>query len=234
MYTNNKITPETIRQSESLIKDKVDRLLIDPSEKSEPIYDGVVDPSLYCSASAKILWILKEPWDESDRSGGGWSIVRDLLKNKTSEMAKGPTFQPIIYVTYGILNRIWSWSDMDYIRDEPTMADILHSIAFINVKKLPGLKKSHDGEILNAYELSRDIILQQIAAYSPDYVIGCRPHMAAIMADHGASSNDIQIHGSAKHFTRDQTKFFDVYHPAQRMVKRDRYINDILSVVQKM
>jgi hypothetical protein len=224
------MTPDQIALTEPAIVAAIERIYIDPAGKAEPIYDGVVDPVRYCAASSKILWILKEPWDEADRSGGGWSITQDLLRSKTAEMAKGPTFQPIIYVTYGILNQVWTRAAMDYIRDDPEMAQVLHSIAYINVKKLPGLKKSNDAEILGSYAVSREVIHQQIDAYRPDYVIGCRPHMAAIMADRGLSTNDIFRNDSARWGTRDGTTFVDVYHPAQTTIKRGRYIDDILAI----
>jgi len=70
-------------------------------------------------------------------------------------MAKGPTFQPIIYTTYGIFNRVWSWDDMPYISAAPDMALLLRSIAFINAKKLPGLTRANDDEVLSAYHAAR-------------------------------------------------------------------------------
>ena len=224
------MTLEQLELSERAIRAAVDRIFIDPTGKAEPIYDGVVDPERYCAAPSKILWILKEPWDGDDRSGGGWSITQDLLRAKTAEMAKGPTIQPIIYVSYGILNQVWTWADMEYIRDDPEMAQVLHSIAYINVKKLPGLKTSKDSEILSAYQTSREAIHQQIAAYQPDFVIGCRPHMAAIMTDIGIASDDIFSNDSARWATKEGTTFIDVYHPAQTTITRDRYIDDILSI----
>jgi hypothetical protein len=224
------MSPQQIDLNERDIRAEVGRLFIDPTGKARPIYDGVVDPVLYCKAAAKILWILKEPWDGGDRSGGGWSITQDLLRAKTAHMSKGPTIQPIIYVTYGILNQIWTRADMDSIRDDPSMAQVLHSIAYINVKKLPGLKKSNDAEILSAYRMSRGIISQQIDAYQPEYVIGCRPHMAAIMADRGFSSGEVSGNESARWATKNGTTFVDVYHPAQTTIKRGRYIDDILSI----
>ena len=224
------MSPEQIEISERAIRTEVDRVFIDPTGKADPIYDGVVDPLLYCGATAKILWILKEPWDGDDRSGGGWSITQDLLRAKTAEMSKGPTIQPIIYVTYGILKQIWTWAGMDYIRDDPAMAQVLHSIAYINVKKLPGFKKSNDAEILSAYATARELISRQIDAYQPDYVIGCRPHMAAIMTDRGFAPGDVASNESARWATKDGTTFIDVYHPAQTTITRDRYIDDILSI----
>ena len=224
------IIDQLIKQ-EREIHDSVTRLCVDPTGKADPIYDGVADPASYLAAPARILWILKEPWDGDDRSGGGWSLTQDLLNQRPAEMAKGRTFQPITYVTYGIFNRVWSRKDMPLIRSKPEMAFLLRSIAFINVKKLPGLKRSNNGEILQAYRASRDIILQQISAYQPDYILGCRPHMSAIVEDLGATTAEITIQNSVRHAKIGNCLLFNVYHPAQHTISRDRYINDILEVV---
>ena len=48
----------------------------DPA-KVEPIYDGVVDAEAYLATQPKVLWILKEPYDDFDAEGmpegGGWT-----------------------------------------------------------------------------------------------------------------------------------------------------------------
>lgn len=226
------MSPDQIEEAEIAIGKAVDRVFIDSTGKAEPVYDGVVDPAFYCQASSRILWILKEPWDEDDCSGGGWSITKDLIKSQTAKMAKGPTFQPIIYATYGILNQVWAYDDMKFIRDDPAMAQVLHSIAYMNVKKLPGLKRSNDGEILSAYAASKEVTLQQIAAYKPDFVIGCRPHMAAIIADIGIAGSDLESNESARWATKDGTTFIEVYHPAQTTITRERYVDDILAIAR--
>ena len=42
------------------------------SENLLPIYDGVVDAAGYLAARPKVLWILKEPYDDFDENGNPW------------------------------------------------------------------------------------------------------------------------------------------------------------------
>ena len=53
----------------------------DPA-KVEPIYDGVVDAGGYLASKPKVMWILKEPYDDFDAegkpSGGGWTMFTDF------------------------------------------------------------------------------------------------------------------------------------------------------------
>lgn len=226
------MTVEQLVEEENVIRECVSRSCIDPSGAALPVYDGVVNPTLYITAPTRILWILKEPWDEDDCSGGGWSLTEDLLNQRPVEMAKGPTFQPIIYVAHGILNRIRHYADMPYISASPEMPLLLRRIAFINAKKLPGLKRSNNDEILEAYRASREIILKQINAYDPNCIFGCRPHIAAIMHDLGAKPEEIATHNSVRFFKLSHNcLLLDVYHPAQMTISRERYVNDILDVV---
>ena len=225
------MTLDQIIENEQTIREAITRSYVDPTGKALPVYDGVVDATLYSTAPSRILWILKEPWDQPDCSGGGWSITQDLLNQQSAKMAKGHTFQPIIYVTYGIFNRVWSRHDMPSISAAPEMALLLRSIAFINAKKLPGLKRSNDRQILDSYHVSREVILQQINSYKPDYVFGCRPHMSASIADLGVGFTDIRTHGKARYARIGSSLYFDVFHPAQSRISRARYIDDILHVV---
>ncbi len=55
---------------------------IDENDKAEPIIDGIVDISGYLQSKPKILWILKEPYDDEEggiASGGGWHFANNFL-----------------------------------------------------------------------------------------------------------------------------------------------------------
>ncbi len=49
----------------------------DPA-KVEPIYNGEVDAEAYLATKPKVMWILKEPYDDFDAegmpAGGGWTM----------------------------------------------------------------------------------------------------------------------------------------------------------------
>ncbi|HET7116709.1 MAG TPA: hypothetical protein VFI29_09470, partial [Hanamia sp.] len=108
----------------------------------EWIGDGISNIEEYYKTSPKILWILKEAYG---KDGG---VIAEDLFNKEFMLGKHRshgTWHPIIYTSYAILNsNISCYDDMDYIADDPTMIDILHKIAFINVSKFPGGTTSKD------------------------------------------------------------------------------------------
>lgn len=224
------ILEELIKEEEE-IRVAVQRAYQDPTGRDEPVFDGVVDPVEYLKAPKRILWILKEPWEEGDDARGGWSITQNLLKEQTEKMAKTRAFQPIIYVTFGIFNKIWKWSEMNYIRDLPEMSSVLHQIAYINASKLPGGKTSNRSAILRAYKLSRSVILQQIKAYDPNYILGCEPHISQIMTDLGVPAEEIINRGSVSYAQVGNSMILNVYHPSRPPMTREKYIDDILSVI---
>jgi len=61
---------------------------------------------------------------------------------------------------------------MDYIIENPDMLEAFKSVAYINVKKLPGLTKSNHYNISIAYNKYKNILLKQIKYYNPDIIIG--------------------------------------------------------------
>ena len=75
------------------------------------------------------------------------------------------------------------------------------------------------------------MILQQIRTYEPDYILGCRPHMAVIMQDLGATPDQIITRNSVRYAKVDNRLLLDIYHPAQTTISREHYVNDILEVV---
>ena len=58
----------------------------DPA-KVEPIYDGLVDAEAYLASKPKVMWILKEPYDDFDAegmpAGGGWTMFKDFGEGDT-------------------------------------------------------------------------------------------------------------------------------------------------------
>ena len=151
---------------------------IDINGKAEPIVDGIVDIDKYLETEPKILWILKEPYDDVEdglASGGGWHFSKDFLAKDDFYKRMGRsrvTWHPVIYVSYGILNSFRDYNDMDYIRDDQTMADVIKQIAVINVKKLPGLKQTKNfGPIKSAYLKHKELLHKQIELYNPDIII---------------------------------------------------------------
>ena len=77
----------------------------------------------------------------------------------------------MLYTSWGILNDFCLWNDMGNVENEPYMLNALKSIAYINVKKLPGHKLSHYKIISDAYSQHKDILLKQIEFINPNIVM---------------------------------------------------------------
>ena len=59
--------------------------------------DGIVDINQYYNCAERILWVMKEP------NGMKGIDMREYLKDN-NEYKNPETFNPILYITYGILN----------------------------------------------------------------------------------------------------------------------------------
>lgn len=169
------MTAEELRQAQKDIQDKIllcakeNKLT---SDEIQPIYDGVYDVEKYLTSSPRIMWILKEFVDEVENgkpSGGGYYLYDCFTKEK-DEIRKSRTWRRLIYTSYGIANRR-RWHEMDWIKDDLSMVDILKQIAYINVSKMPGNITSDDNNIRKCYSIWRPILLKQIQLYKPNIII---------------------------------------------------------------
>ncbi len=222
------------------INELIYETIISENSETSPITDGIIDVDKYFSAEHKILWILKEPYDDFDDKGepcgGGWGLDEAINSKKTIHEFKGSrqTFTPMIYTSWGILNEFCLWGNMRNIEDDPEMLDALKSIAYINVKKLPGHTTSHHSVIENAYHKHKVILLKQIEYYEPDIIIGGST-LHNFFKDLGFTGDEMQKHGSVNFIIKDKQIFIDAYHPAQRPgttgVSQEQYCNDIITTV---
>lgn len=81
---------------------------------------------------------------------------------------------------------------------------------------------------MQGYETGRDIILRQINLYQPDVVFGCGPHMDRIVQDISQGKITMKHTGHARHCRIGNTIFVSGYHPAQRLIKQEQYVLDML------
>lgn len=207
---------------------------INATNESWAITDGLVEPQQYAISRPRILWILKEPYDEgTERKGGGWSLTKDLLFERTDEMSRKRAFQPICYITHGIHSGVSDWDKMEWLRDSHDIRHSIRKIAFINVSKLPGLKTSSDALISIAYQKYRPTILRQIQVYAPDLIFACNPHVHIIAKDLGVTidADQWQSFGTAAAVMLPSgQRLVWVYHPSQRKrgVTRVSYVNNAI------
>lgn len=221
-----------ILAGEERILERIKQEYVDTLGKSEVISDGIVCPEIYVATSPRILWILKEPYDNGDSYGdardGGWSLTYHCMNQKTDETARNRAFQPICYIDYGIRNKIYDWNEMPWLRDCIEIRTTLKNIAYINVSKLPGLKVSPWTRISAAYEKYRRLILDQIKTYNPNIIFACNPHANLLLRDFGFLESQWKwFHSAASVQISQGQRLVWVGHPSSR-VKRATYVNDAI------
>ena len=231
------------RSAEFRAKSAVLDQLVDARVKSDRpdtwrILDGIVDIERYCKAKYRIMWILKEPYDHGDGTGGGWDL-RGVLKSigGIHEMGKSAmTWRNVTHASWGILNDFCQWNDMADVDDSPEMLEALKSIAFMNIRKLPGYTSSQYKVIERAYADYKGILHKQLEDYDPDVVIA--GSTIYHFNDHlGLHSSGWKANGSVNYIERQGKLFIDAYHPAQRCsttgVSREQYCNDLINTVKQ-
>ena len=224
--------------SQSKLNSKVEEVATAAGLSSKgisPITDGVYDAEKYLASDRKVMWIMKEPYDEftdGKPAGGGWNLVRDCFAK--SDIWSSPSWQPVIYSMYG-LKHGHLWNQMDWIRNDKTMADILQEIAYINVSKMPNRKVSDDGYIGKCYKIWQPILLEQIGIYAPDVIIFANTFMhfkndllPALIRVGDVSFENIKA-GDAYRWGR--KLLLDIYHPNNRTVTREVYVNSIIETI---
>lgn len=166
---------EILKKEQVKIHAKIERLATErglADDSIKPMYDGVYDIDKYSSSSPRIMWVLKEFVDNviNGKPSGGDYNVYDCFENDKNAIRKNPTWRRLIYTSYGIANRR-KWNEMDWIKDDLSMVDILKQVAYINVSKMPGNITSDDNNIKTCYSIWNPILLEQIRLYSPNIII---------------------------------------------------------------
>lgn len=161
-------TVEQLTKDQETIHEQIENLAITHHLKKSPIYDGVGNISEYLKSPMKIMWILKEAYDINN-GDGDWEAYN--LFN-CEESCRIPTYRGMANVMYGFLNDIY-YEDQDFPKMNIQMLNLLNSIAYINVNKMPAIQetKSNDSNMRQNYELWKDIINIQINEYAPDVII---------------------------------------------------------------
>lgn len=219
------------------------KFAIDKDAEFNAIEDGVVNWEAYINTSPKILWLLKEAYDNDNEGEGGWSLAglfnidEDCYKFlKTTSSKK--TWYPIIYTSYGILNNFMSYDDMDFIEDNIKMISCLKKIAFLNINKFAGKSKSNDSVLGKIFLENQDILKKQIALLNPDIIIGGNT-LKFYNKMLGLSNIPYQtLDSGPKYYFKDDKLFIDAYHPGRIGINRYRHVNedyieDIISIVRK-
>lgn len=195
-----------------------------------PIYDGVADTDAYLLSNPKVMWVLKEPYDEVDEDGkpygGGWSIVDDCFA-KIEEKSVSLSWYNIIYVMQGIRKGL-KWNEIDNVSDDHSLANILKEIAYINVSKMPNRSTTKQSDLWFFYNLWHNILWKQIYLYSPDIIIfGNTFHL---FKDDFNRSGDLKEIADSGVWSWNKKLLIAAYHPQR---KGEDYVNNIIDIINK-
>ena len=185
-------------------------LSISPGKNGEkPVIDGVIDIEAYIKAPYKILWILKEA--NFGKSTESWDMLGFYRTTTEAKIKESPTTKRVLLASHRIL------SDLPAI-------EAFRSVAYINIKKIAGYEKSIDGEIQNAYNAQKSLLLKQVETYNPDVIIcGNTLHYFEHDLDF-RQGESISLGMEQRHYFCLKNKLYiNAYHPAnwQRITDHD-------------
>lgn len=210
-------------------------------ENVGPVYDGALNPDRYFfNSGPRILWLMKEAYDESD--GQGFDL-RESFKNGSKKYLNDfvfsrskATWQPVTYVSNSLLNGFKSWEEIPYVRDDESVAECLCDIAWVNLNKSPKL----DGKISDMRRLENDfrhpdirqLILDQLTFLKPDLIIcGNVFHLInealpAPQKTHKTTNTEYYFAGGFN--------FINAYHPAQQRIPRKVWFEEIIQTAKQI
>lgn len=206
------------------------------AEKSihEPITDGVVNINRYLASSPKMLWILKEPYDEPDgKPGGGWSVTSCLIPKLIAnhQIGGSPTYRKMAYVTFSVFNDFDPYSDIPNASNDSKVGESLKNIAYINISKMPGKSASDPATIASYYQRNRALLKKQIDTINPDIVIaGNILHL--FYEDFGFTRQDLTETGLSEFCRWKGRLYINAYHPCYWGCKEERYVNNLVAIVK--
>lgn len=198
--------------------------------KQTAFIDGVIDLDKYNHSHLKIMWLLKEP-NSTEESLNWREEIKKLRTDNGIKSGWGSTFKSIIYSTYGILNAK-EWNNIPDIEKDSSIVDVLHNIAFVNVKKIPGKSVAKHDEVVDFYDKYKSILLKQIDVYQPDVII-CGNTFQFVSKDL-LEANDFVINKKPVDIYRTKKYLIiDAYHPNNRVkgVNQQVYCDSIINAV---
>lgn len=231
---------ELFKQKQQELWNRMD-LEIGKQEKGrEVIFDGVGDIEGYLSQDFKVLWVLKEAYDDENGLGGGWEY-HDMFSDDLEKMKKRfnkpdhTTWHPIVYATYGIEKEML-WSDIPDIKDKPEITFVVRKTAFMNTQKLParGQTNTDMADLWESMRKYSSLLKLQFDLIDADIIIF--GNTFAIWKDNlGLNDRKLINHDFVNYTIYKGKLFIDAYHPAAKLkgLTKERYVNNIIEIAIK-
>ena len=226
------MTKDSLEALENEVNAELKKMAETENASYDPITDGVVDIEQYLKSSPKMLWILKEPWE--DNGVGGWSVTKCLMLKGVVEGTIGNKgiYAKMAYITYSVFNGYPEWNDIPYVTNDPQVPGSLRRIAYININKGPGGRRSNAANIESYYRRNRHILNRQVDTMNPDIVIaGNVLHL--FYDDLGLKHENFTSEGSVDVCSKNGRLYINAYHPAYWCIRAQRYVEDIVTAIKK-
>lgn len=226
--------PENFEIDYKNLIDEMAMSMNDHKTGREIIDDGVLNIDKYFANDFRIAWMLKEPYDEG---GGGWCYM-DMFKGEDlyeSQFKFGhrTTWHPIIYTSHSIHNGFPKWEEIEYIRDDHDLANIVKEVAFINAQKLPSKNgtRTNMEDIVDSVKKHGNLLIRQKELLNPNILIFANT-FEIYRNLLGLESKELNRNGSCEYLIDCDKLYISAYHPAQTQISTSIYVNDIVEVVR--
>ena len=132
--------------------------------------DGCPNPTTYEQELRKVIFVLKDGNIGEDGEPGDDYDLRDELENNPTDWWRRVIAKWCFFLRFPSA----SWGDaLRVIDSTASVKDALSRHCFIQLKKTWGFGSVSNVDLLSAVQNDRSEILEQLAIYSPDFIICC-------------------------------------------------------------
>jgi hypothetical protein len=200
--------------------------------------DGIVNIERYLNSKIKCLWILKDSNGFDENSIDNWDYRNGIYEaSGNNDFFKNwsKTFTNIVYISQMILNNK-TWDEVEYIRDNFSIVEILNDISVINIKKIPGKSSANENELKAYFDKYKDILEEQINLINPQVIICGMTFRYISELIEGFDENLVQQLDCTNFYidTKNNRIYIDAYHPNFRVAGKTikQYCEEITKIVK--
>jgi len=226
---------------QSKLCNQIDTIGLKINPKVGCFHDGVAFPEKYLAAKKRVMWVLKNSYDDSNETGNPVSDgmdIRDWFCDEALKAAVGKQiFVKMALASYCIQNGIY-YSDA-LLSEKTKIMKALQSIALVDLSKLPGGTSISDAELKKEFSYFKDIVSEQIELYSPDIIIFgntlhcCHQIFAGL--DYSKPLANFAVGDDTcflRSFSDGKRLFLEAYHPSYPTSYED-YVGTIVKAVDQ-
>ena len=201
-----------------------------------PVYDGVVNIDVYCNQPFKVMWILKEPYENGQETSAGWMQFEKIDSGTVSKL---PSLRKITYISALLLK--YPERNYDSLpQNIEEYSNVLQSIAFINTGKFLAKKRTSSSRLQQCYENWEEILHRQIKLYDADVLFfgGTFDVYKSYFEKFGCRIKEMDIKYTIKcnlyevEFNSKKHLLIDTWHPGYFRCKEQNYV-DVLATIAR-